>query len=397
MATTVNQNTVRYFGNTVTGMFDPNSTKDSRIQSGINFASNVLSMVFGAISDAQDEARTAVDASKAINNDLESSVKTQAEVNKNSIKTITDKIVANQNEITNILKTINDMEKEKEAINKEVEAHQEELEKQINNYNNATTKEDRDKALAAISAENESVNELLGRVKALSNQQKELNQQGEKCQAVNGDLTAEAGQVKSEGEDKIKELQTQAVTNKAEAVALGAKETKYATKAAEYMAKALAAKSSGALSGFFSLGLGNALGEAEYQKYMQLAQSNTSAAGIIGSGVPEVMSTIGNIFDGTNTNLGYLTNTSSLIGSLTAAADGDVEAFFSTSNSVGSFLDASQNWEVTNNNIKEAINEANEDQTDVNDDSRDGDSADKNGADQKKKFAAEADYSLDMA
>ena len=401
MAPNVNANTIQYFGSSVAGMFDENSTKESRVQTGINIATKALDLVFGAISDAQSEAQAKVSESEKKNNNLQKSAEAQAETNKKAVQAVTDKIEENQNKITEILEQITDFEEEKEQINQEVKAHQEELQKQIANYENATTTEERKNALDAITTENKSIQELLGRVNALGDKQKELNEQGEEFKAVNTDLQAESEQVKQDGENKIKDLNAQAIVNKTEAGVLAKQEGVYIAKAAEYFAKAMAAKAGGTASGFFTFGLGNIAGEAEYQKNMQLFNSNTAAAGIIGSGVPAILSTIGNVFDGTNTNLGYLTNTSSLIGSLTAAANGDINSFFGISNALGSWTEeSSQNWSSASENIDSAVEQGNQElsteQTDENDDSKDGDDA-VNNDNENKKFNAEAEFSVDLA
>ena len=401
MAPNVNANTIQYFGSSVAGMFDENSTKESRVQTGINIATKALDLVFGAISDAQSEAQAKVSESEKKNNNLQKSAEAQAETNKKAVQAVTDKIEENQNKITEILEQITDFEEEKEQINQEVKAHQEELQKQIAKYEKATTPEERKNALDAISLENKSIQELLGRVEALGNKQKELNEQGEEFKAANTDLQAESEEVRQDGENKIKDINAQAVVNKAEAGVLAKQEGVYIAKAAEYFAKAVAAKASGTASGFFSFGLGNIAGEAEYQRNMQLFNSNTAAAGIIASGVPSILSTIGNVFDGTNTNMGYLTNTSSLIGSLTAAAEGDVNSFFGISNSLGSWLsESTKDWNTTSENIDSAIEQGNQEysteQTGGNDASRDGDDV-TNNDNENKKFNAEAEFNVDIA
>ena len=401
MAPSISQNIFRNVGCTVQSMFDPNASTESKIQSGING----LTSVFFALGDnAEAEAKAAVKENEEINNNLDSSLQTQSEANKNAIQSIIDQINENQKKITEILEQINGLEEEKEKINQEVELHQEEIQKQKEAYENATTPEERRTALDAISKENTAVQELLGRVQTLSNQQTELNEQTEEAESVNADLQAQADETKADGERKIEAINQQAVANKAQVTGkLAAQEAKYVAKAAEYMAKAVAAKSSSFLSSAFTFGLGGVAGNMAAEKYMQLSLNNTAAAGIIGSGVPQILSTIGNVFDGTNTNLGFLTNTASYIGSLTSAANGDVEAFFGISNSLGSQLgDSLQSWTETSENIDNAIEAGNQEETNVtgndNNDSSESDvTADNNNNEEKKKFNAEPDFNVQTA
>ena len=400
MAPSISQNIFRNVGCTVQSMFDPNASTESKIQSGING----LTSVFFALGDnAEAEAKAAVKENEEINNNLDSSLQTQSEANKNAIQSIIDQINENQKKITEILEQINGLEEEKEKINQEVELHQKEIQKQKEAYENATTPEERRAALDAISKENSAVQELLGKVQALSKQQADLNEQTEDAESTNTDLQAQADETKADGERKIEAINQQAVVNKAQVTGkLAAQETKYVTKAAEYMAKAVAAESSGFLGGLFSFGLGGIAGNMEAQKYMQLSLNNTAAAGVISSGVPQILSTIGNVFDGTNTNLGFLTNTSSQIGSLTSAANSDIEAFFGISNSLGSQLvDSLENWTETSENIDNAVESGNQEETKVtgnNNDSSDGDvTVGNDNNEEKKKFNAEPDFNVQMA
>ena len=397
----VNQNIFRNVGCTVQSMFDPNTSTESKIQSGING----LTCVFFALGgdDAEAEANAAVRENEEINNNLNASLQTQSEANKNAIQSIIDQINENQKKITEILEQINGLEEEKNKINKEVELHQEEIQKQKDAYENATTPEERRKALDAISNENAAVQELLGRVQTLSNQQTELNEQTEEAESVNADLQVQADDTKAEGESKIQTIQQQAVANKAQVTGkLAAQETKYVAKAAEYMAKAIASRTSGFFSSVCTFGLGGVAGDMAAEKYMQLSLNNTAAAGIISSGVPQILSTIGNVFDGTNVNLGFLTNTSSYIGSLTSAANGDVEAFFGISNSLGSQLgDSLQSWTETSENIDNAIETGNQEETNVtgndNKDDSNGDvTVSNDNNEEKKKFNAEPDFNVQM-
>ena len=400
MAPSISQNIFRNVGCTVQSMFDPNASTESKIQSGING----LTSVFFALGDnAEAEAKAAVKENEEINNNLDSSLQTQSEANKNAIQSIIDQINENQKKITEILEQINGLEEEKEKINQEVELHQKEIQKQKEAYENATTPEERRAALDAISKENSAVQDLLGRVQALSKQQADLNEQTEDAESTNTDLQAQADETKADGERKIEAINQQAVVNKAQVTGkLAAQETKYVTKAAEYMAKAVAAESSGFLGGLFSFGLGGIAGNMEAQKYMQLSLNNTAAAGVISSGVPQILSTIGNVFDGTNTNLGFLTNTSSQVGSLISAANSDIEAFFGISNSLGSQLvDSLENWTETSENIDNAIESGNQEETKVtgnNNDSSDGDvTVGNDNNEEKKKFNAEPDFNVQMA
>ena len=371
-----------------------NTSSTDKIQA---VAEKTLSFIFSSIADAQEEARNKVDEASNKNNNLQTSTQTQAEANKKAMKEQLEKIEENQKKIKEILEKIQDFEKEKQECEAEMAAHQAEIQKQVEIYENATNSKDRTAALEAIKTENKAINEILEKVNVLSAQQKELNAQGEEFKQQNGDLKQQAEETKQDGETKIDALQAQATANKAETVTLAADEGKYNAKGAEYAAKAAAAKAGGAVTSFFSFGLGSVAGEAEAAKYMQLAQSNFSAAGIIGGGVPEIFSTIGNVFDGTNTNLGYLNNSSSLVGSLTAAAEGDIESFFGISNSLGSWLDGTENWEQTNQNIETAVESEKEEVSEETetDQSQDGDGSDNDN--QKKKFNAEIDYDLNVA
>lgn len=371
-----------------------NTSSTDKIQA---VAEKTLSFIFSSIADAQEEARNNVDQASKKNNDLQTATQTQVDANKKAIDEKVSEINENLKKIQEILQQIQDFEDEKQDIEKEVENHQKEIDKQVEAYENATTNEDRIKALEAISNENIAVRELLDRVNKLSTMQADLNSQGEEFQKQNGNLEEQAEVVMQDGESKINALNAEATANKAEAVVLAADEGKYNAKGAEYAAKAAAAKAGGAVTSFFSFGLGSVAGEAEAAKYMQLAQSNFSAAGIIGGGVPEIFSTIGNVFDGTNTNLGYLNNSSSLVGSLTAAAEGDIESFFGISNSLGSWLDGTENWEQTNQNIETAVESEKEEVSEETetDQSQDGDGSDNDK--QKKKFNAETDYDLNVA
>lgn len=371
-----------------------NTSSTDKIQA---VAEKTLSFIFSSIADAQEEARNNVDQASKKNNDLQTATQTQVDANKKAIDEKVSEINENLKKIQEILQQIQDFEDEKQDIEKEVENHQKEIDKQVEAYENATTNEDRIKALKAISNENIAVRELLDRVNKLSTMQADLNSQGEEFQKQNGNLEEQAEVVMQDGESKINALNAEATANKAEAVVLAADEGKYNAKGAEYAAKAAAAKAGGAVTSFFSFGLGSVAGEAEAAKYMQLAQSNFSAAGIIGGGVPEIFSTIGNVFDGTNTNLGYLNNSSSLVGSLTAAAEGDIESFFGISNSLGSWLDGTENWEQTNQNIETAVESEKEEVSEETetDQSQDGDGSDNDK--QKKKFNAETDYDLNVA
>ena len=371
-----------------------NTSSTDKIQA---VAEKTLSFIFSSIADAQEEARNNVDQASKKNNDLQTATQTQVDVNKKAIDEKVSEINENLKKIQEILQQIQDFEGEKQDIEKEVENHQKEIDKQVEAYENATTNEDRIKALEAISSENTAVRALLDKVNKLSVMQADLNAKGEDFQKQNGNLEQQAEETKQDGETKIDALQAQATANKAETVTLAADEGKYNAKGAEYAAKAAAAKAGGAVTSFFSFGLGSVAGEAEAAKYMQLAQSNFSAAGIIGGGVPEIFSTIGNVFDGTNTNLGYLNNSSSLVGSLTAAAEGDIESFFGISNSLGSWLDGTENWEQTNQNIETAVESEKEEVSEETetDQSQYGDGSDNDN--QKKKFNAETDYDLNVA
>ena len=352
--TAIKQSDIQYFGTAAAGMLDGNSSKETRIQSAYALAERGLRMFFGACAEAA-QASADVEASQKKNNDLETATKTQADANKKAFDDKVEEIRQNQEKIKEILEKITDFEDEKEDINAEVKAHEEEINRQVANYENATNNEDRKKALEAISAENASVRELLDRVKVLGAEQEKLNEMGEEFKTKNGDLEAQSADIKQDGEAKMNALNAQATANRTEATTLAAREGEYTTRGVRLLTEAAALEAGSQVAGFISLGLGSAVGSAEANKLRMQAQDCFSAANVIGTGVPNVFLAIGSAVDGVGTNLGYLSNTSSLVGSLSAAANGDVQTFSVISNAVGSWLNGAEDWNNTNQEVTAAV------------------------------------------
>ena len=97
--TTIGKNQIQSFSTSVTGLINPNTTQESRVNSVQKIATEALKIAFDAISDAQEEARTNVDNNQKKNNDLQTATETQANANKNAIDEKVNEIKQNQEKI----------------------------------------------------------------------------------------------------------------------------------------------------------------------------------------------------------------------------------------------------------------------------------------------------------
>lgn len=326
---------------TVNGATSYYQTKESggKVDAGqvIQYASNLLTNFFCSLADKEAEAEVQ-DGQKKVTN-LENAQQTAAAKTKSLADDIIAKVKQNEQLIAENLKNIDDLNSEKEELNKKVKAEQDKIEAQKNIVDNAATPAERLAALKAIEASGKVIEDLVQTSQDLASKLASQTATADALADDNAALNQKATDVIDAGNSKQQEYLTEAAAQTAKNTQVGAKAADNTREAIQAEAEIAILEASGVATGAITFGASEAATQMKVAKLQQVVKSNTSAAATRTTGSAQTAAQITTQVAGINGNIGDSTFALNTIGSAVTNAEAINFDFYDASNALGSYLE----------------------------------------------------------
>lgn len=333
---------VKGFMNSAWTMLDSETDTEQKVNAGVTLGMQTLLALFGKNEEATVKAST--QQNEAAAEQLNSNLNSVAQNTNQHVQNAISQIEAIIGQIEENLQKANEANEEKQAYQKEVEGHIENLNnaQEILNDSNATKEEKKD-ALAAISGVRGSVEALLEKVNKLDGVVQEATRNTEELQSENVDLANETTGVIDNGNQALQDGAQKVVTEHGKNTATSVKATSDATVSTTAATTAAGLKTASTFLSFIP-GVGaltSSAGNTVADKLMSVSTDFGSASSIGFGSFAKVGSKLSSTNGLINTNFSQFANFSNSLGGLSDNSLNLSNTYYSIAGTIGSWTESS--------------------------------------------------------